>query len=93
MRFFTRLGFTGIAARFVYLRPEEPLRGRDGNWTGGAVDLADVLASRPWTLIVVDGVTEALSVEGLDLNSNADVAEWSRLLPKRCAQTGCFDCA
>ena len=77
-----------IAARFVYVRPEEPLRSRDGRWTMGGVDFENVLASRPWALIVIDGVTEAMVTEGLDLNSNADVATWSRLLPKRCANTG-----
>ena len=77
-----------IMDRFVYVRPEEPLRSRDGCWTAGGVDFDLVLASRPWSLIVIDGVTEAMVTEGLDLNSNSDVATWSRLLPKRCADTG-----
>ena len=77
-----------ISDRFVYIRPEEPLRSRDGRWTAGGIDFDQVLASRQWTLIVIDGVTEAMVTEGLDLNSNSDVATWSRLLPKRCANTG-----
>jgi hypothetical protein len=77
-----------ISERFVYVRPEEPLRTRAGAWTAGGVDFDTVLASRPWALIVIDGVTEAMVTEGLDLNSNSDIATWSRLLPKRCANTG-----
>lgn len=77
-----------IATRFVYLRPEEPLRTRDGRHTAGDVDFSEVLALREWSLIVIDGVTEAMVTEGLDLISNGDVATWSRLLPKRCADTG-----
>lgn len=77
-----------IKAHFVYVRPEEPLRTRDGKWTAGGLDFDKVLASRTWTLIVIDGVTEAMVTEGLDLNSNSDIATWSRLLPKRCANTG-----
>jgi len=77
-----------IAARFTYLRPEEPLRTRDGRHTAGDLDFTDVLASKVWSIIVIDGVTEAMVTEGLDLISNGDVATWSRLLPKRCADTG-----
>lgn len=77
-----------IRERFVYVRPEEPLRTRDGRWTPGGVDLDALLPIRPWALIVIDGVTEAMSTEGLDLMSNADIANWTRLLPKRCAATG-----
>jgi hypothetical protein len=79
---------TVISAHFVYVRPEEPLRNKAGAWTAGGVDFDVVLASRPWALIVIDGVTEAMVTEGLDLNSNSDIATWSRLLPKRCANTG-----
>lgn len=77
-----------IRTHFVYVRPEEPLRTRDGRWTAGGVDFDKVLASHPWALIVIDGVTEAMVTEGLDLNSNSDIATWSRMLPKRCANTG-----
>ena len=77
-----------ISTRFVYVRPEEPLRTRDGRHTAGDVDFSELLAAKPWSLIVIDGVTEAMVTEGLDLISNGDVATWSRLLPKRCADTG-----
>lgn len=77
-----------IASHFVYLHPEEPLRNKQGAWTIGGADFDALLASREWSLIIIDGVTEAMTTEGLDLNSNSDIATWSRLLPKRCAATG-----
>jgi hypothetical protein len=77
-----------IETHFTYLHPEEPLRNKAGAWTVGGIALDALLASRVWSLIVIDGVTEAMVTEGFDLNSNADIATWSRLLPKRCANTG-----
>ncbi|MBK9178919.1 MAG: AAA family ATPase [Acidimicrobiales bacterium] len=76
-----------IAAHFVYVRPDEPLADRHGTPTGAAVDLAGHLA-QPWDLVVIDGVTEAMVTEGLDLMSNADVARWMRALPRRFAEQG-----
>lgn len=77
-----------IAAHFTYLHPDEPLRSSDGRSTIGAMDLEHLLAAKAWTLIAIDGVTEAMVTEGLDPMNNADVARWSRRLPKRCASTG-----
>lgn len=79
---------TTINTLFTYVRPEEPLRAHDGRITAGGTDFATTITLRAWTLIVIDGVTEAMVTEGLDINSNADVATWNRLLPKRCASTG-----
>jgi hypothetical protein len=73
-----------VRQRFVYVRPDEPLAARDGKATAGGVDFANLL-DRAYTLAVIDGVTEAMATEGLDLISNADIAKWSRLLPKRIA--------
>jgi hypothetical protein len=72
-----------IRDRFVYVRPEEPLRTRDG-FTAAKTDL-DNLLGQQFALAVIDGVTEALTVEGLSLIDNADIAIWLRLLPKRIA--------
>jgi AAA domain len=77
-----------IAERFVYLRPDEPLYDRGGRITRGGVDFVQVLGERSYALAVIDGVTEAMTTEGLDLLSNADVAVWARLLPRRLAGTG-----
>lgn len=77
-----------ITEHFVYVRPEEPLRGMGGTWTAGGIDFERLIVDRQWSLIVIDGVTEAMVTEGLELNDNGDIATWSRLLPKRCANTG-----
>jgi hypothetical protein len=46
------------------------------------------LPDRALTLVVIDGVTEAMTTEGLALGDNTDVAAWIRLLPKRFAAAG-----
>lgn len=70
-----------IAAGLIYLRPEEPLDG----YATTALDAA--LARQP-TLAIVDGVTEALAVQGLDLRDNGDVARWLTLVPRRITRAG-----
>jgi hypothetical protein len=68
----------------IYLRPSEPLRPRGSR--GRAASLLEAELRQGFDLAVVDGVTEAMSLEGLDLNSNGDVAVWLRLLPKWIAE-------
>jgi len=77
-----------IHERFTYLRPDEPLATRDGRFTAGNTDLAELLERAPFDLAVIDGVTEAMVTESLDLRDNADVARWIRRLPKRLSATG-----
>ena len=81
-----------IAKRFTYLRPDEPLMDRRGRTTSGGLDFLRVidgdLALGPWDLAVVDGVTEAMTVEGLALTDNADIATWLRRVPSRLASAG-----
>ncbi len=69
-----------IAERFHYARPEEPLDER------GWAEMAGALDRRP-SLIVLDGVTEALALHGLDLRDNSEVAEWLQI-PRRLGRTG-----
>jgi hypothetical protein len=71
----------GIRTRLHYMRPNEPLS-EDG-WE----DIEAALAYRP-PLAVLDGVTEALALHGLDLTNNSDVADWLELLPRRVVRTG-----
>lgn len=73
-----------IRDRFHYLRPDGPLG------TGIHLDdLNDLLTTHRPTLAVVDGITEALTMHGLDPNSNRDVAAFGRMLPRRLAAAGC----
>lgn len=72
-----------IRAQFHYIRPESSLlEGR------GAAVLVDVLAELRPTLAVVDGVTEAMSMHGLDPIKNQDAALFGRMLTKRLTDSG-----
>ena len=70
-----------ISSHFHYIRPEEPLT-RDHLW-----DLGEAMHCKP-TLAVIDGVTEAMGLHGLDPNSNSDCAHFGRMLPRRLAELG-----
>jgi hypothetical protein len=69
-----------IAERFLYVRPEEPLTS-----AAAQADL-DAICARYPTLAIVDGVTEALGIHGLDLLDNQDVVKFFDLLPRRIAR-------
>jgi hypothetical protein len=77
-----------IAAHLIYLRPDEALKDRQGRYTDGWLDFTPLLEATQYSLGIIDGVTEAMTTEGLELISNADIATWMRLLPKRIAATG-----
>jgi hypothetical protein len=63
-----------------YIRPTEPLAG------AGAADLDAALEGA--SLVVLDGLTEALVMHGFEPNSNRDVAAFFALVPQRIAQHG-----
>lgn len=79
------VGSEAITDRFIYVRPDEPLRDHAGRITAGGIDLEAVMTSGPFDLAVIDGVTEAMTVEGLGILDNTEIARWQRLLPKRIA--------
>lgn len=70
---------TSIVARFTYIRPDEPLP---------APTLAALLATRTYQLAVIDGLSEAYTVLGLDPYSNPDAATFLTRLPRPIAATG-----
>ena len=84
------LGVTVEAIRehLTYIRPDEPLRDRHGRYTDAWQDFANALAAATYSLCVIDGVTEAMTTEGLEIMSNTDIAAWMRLLPRRIAAAG-----
>lgn len=63
--------------RFAYIRPDESVTG-DEPWQ----ELYATLDRAPVSLVVLDGVTESMTCEDLDANSNRDIAEWVRRLPR-----------
>ena len=71
-----------IATRFHYIRPVEPL-GPEGRHA-----LAQLLTRVQPTLVVIDGLTEALTLHGLALESNRDVAHFLELVPRFIARQG-----
>lgn len=76
-------GPAAIASHFSYVRPTEPLE-----TAAGTSIHSDGLTIRPQPprLVVVDGVTEAMSLHGLEPNSNSDVAAFMNQLTKPLAR-------
>jgi len=69
-----------IRDHFRYIRPHTALNPQ------ARTDLEH--ATRDATLVILDGVTEAMTLHGLDLNGNADVATFYALLPRWLADQG-----
>ncbi len=69
-----------IRDHFSYVRPDRPLD------DDGRAQLAPALHNA--SLVIVDGVTEAMTMHGFDLNSNADSALFQGLIPRWIADHG-----
>lgn len=77
-----QLAPSDIRKLFHYHRPIDPMK------SGPPYDeLAVTLALRP-TLVIIDGVTEAMETQGLKPNENSDIASWQRIMPRMIAATG-----
>lgn len=63
-----------------YIRPDQPLT------AAARPDLLAAVDGCPLTII--DGVTEAMTLHGLNLNDNTDIATFYALLPRPLANTG-----
>jgi hypothetical protein len=73
---------TDLVRGLIYIKPE-------GHLTATAAARLDaIFEARTPELIVIDGVTEAMTLAGLDLNSNADVARWYAEVPRRLLRHG-----
>jgi len=71
-----------ILALFHYVRPSEPL-GPEGRHA-----LAELISRTVPAIVVLDGLTEALTLHGLALESNRDVATFLELVPRLVARLG-----
>lgn len=69
-----------VVDQFVYFNPEGPV-------TEAVIDHLLCLEGDPPSLVVIDGVTEAMAASGLDSNSSEDVATFQRL-PAALARAG-----
>jgi hypothetical protein len=72
-----------IRDRFAYIKPEDSIE----NFINRS-DLGEVLGDLNPTLAILDGVTEAMSMHGLELKDNSDVAKFGRILPRWIADRG-----
>lgn len=71
-----------VNEHFTYIRPDEPLSDKDGSRGTRAGVALDQALGECADLVVIDGVTEAMTLEGLNFVDNRDIAAWMRLLPK-----------
>ena len=69
--------------RFGYLAPSEPVTA-----PGARAELEQLTGDLKPDLAVIDGMTEALALHGLNLKDNTEVAKFGRLLPRPLAQQG-----
>ena len=69
-----------IRDRFHYIRPHSPI--------DAATSATLVTLVSGSTLVILDGVTEAMTLHGYDLHSNADIASFYHLLPRTLADAG-----
>lgn len=69
-----------IASLLRYVRPEQAL--------DPSGELALLRAAADCPLAIVDGVTEAMGLHGLEMNDNTDVARFLAMLPRRIADVG-----
>jgi hypothetical protein len=72
-----------IRERFVYLRPEVSI-----HEDGAREHLTRLIRGWKPTLAVIDGVTEAMTLHGLEMKDNTDVARFGKLLPRFIADQG-----
>lgn len=72
-----------VRDRFAYLKPEEALTA-----LGNREDLGQVLGDLRPTLAVLDGITEAMTLHGLEVKDNGDVARFGKMLPSWIAGQG-----
>ncbi len=73
---------------FVYVRPEA-----DPRSTTTELQAWQAMLAQPYTLAVIDGVTDSLGVFGYATNANDDITAWMRIMPKQIAnRTGAAVC-
>jgi hypothetical protein len=71
------IGVNPLGGGFVYVRPDEPLRGR------AAADFAEAGEYFRPSLVVIDGVTEFMAIHRWDINDAADTANAQNLILRR----------
>lgn len=73
--------------RFRYANPHEPVNDPQGRHTPASLDLGDLVNWAP-TLVIIDGVTEGMTLERLNTLDGGDVATWYGILSRRFRTAG-----
>lgn len=68
-----------VAAHLTYVRPHEGFNPANTTAWRAVLD-------RPYTLAVVDGVTDSLAMFGLSTKDNDEIAKWQKMLPREIAR-------
>lgn len=77
----TRLTKDLVIDHLDYVSPWHPLTPAKGALVNAhEIAYHDLLASKPYALVVLDGVTSSMATEGLDLNDNTAIDQWVNLL-------------
>lgn len=72
-----------ILARFHYINPDQSI-----TLYTNADDLEEVIGDTKPTLAIIDGVTEAMALHGLELKDNTDIAKFGVMIPRKIADAG-----
>lgn len=76
-----------VVKHLHYMSPSEALQW-GGKFTKANQDFETFLETADLALAILDGVTEAMGIHGLDINSNNDVAAFYNMLPRRLQRLG-----
>lgn len=80
------LGFgatpAAILERFHYVRPDDPIDGK------ARLKVKEMLRVFPLTIVVIDGVAEALALTGWDENVASDITKFYNSVPRALAREG-----
>lgn len=86
-----RMGLLGVDVQgaaasglLAYVRPVEPLGLAEGRVNVAATELVDM----GWDLVIMDGVTDSLALEGIGVNDNDGVALWAQDWLRRFRDSG-----
>ena len=72
-----------IREQFHYIRPTQSV-----NAPVHAADLFEAIEAHRPSLAVIDGITEAMAMHGLNVNDNNDIALFGEMLPRKLARNG-----
>lgn len=72
-----------LAERFHYVRPEEPITDALAR-----IDIATLMTRCTPSLVILDGITEGMTLHGLDPLNNKDCATFGRLMVRPLASYG-----